>query len=98
MADSAADEIVRGSGDFFRDMGYRRTHVMRLRFSLANRIGLAIEDRGRTPAYPPGQHWPPADNEPGAAYQELSSLAYWPSCRPLSSSCALNKQFVSIAY
>src|SRR5262249_38481899 len=34
---------VRGSGDFLRDMGYEDPEEMRVKFTLANTIALAIE-------------------------------------------------------
>jgi len=37
---------VRGSGDFLKDMGYDDPEETRLKFTLANAIALAIEDRG----------------------------------------------------
>jgi predicted XRE-type DNA-binding protein len=36
---------VRGSGDFLRDMGYEDPEEMRVKFTLANSIAMAIEQR-----------------------------------------------------
>jgi predicted XRE-type DNA-binding protein len=36
---------VRGSGDFLRDMGYDDPDEMRVKFTLANSIAMAIEQR-----------------------------------------------------
>jgi predicted XRE-type DNA-binding protein len=36
---------VRGSGDFLRDMGYDDPDEMRVKFTLANTIAMAIEQR-----------------------------------------------------
>ena len=39
---------VRGSGDFLKDMGYADPDEMRVKFTLANAIALAIEDHALT--------------------------------------------------
>ena len=39
-------KIVRGSGDFLKDMGYADPGVMRRKFLLANKIALAMDARG----------------------------------------------------
>lgn len=46
MTDKENTGPVRGSGDFLKDMGYESPDEMRVKFSLANNIALAIEDRG----------------------------------------------------
>jgi predicted XRE-type DNA-binding protein len=40
--------VVRGSGDFLKDMGYVDPEEMRVKFVIANAIALAIEDRALT--------------------------------------------------
>lgn len=40
--------VVRGSGDFLKDMGYADPDEMRVKFVMANAIALAIEDRALT--------------------------------------------------
>ena len=46
MTDAHDTKVVRGSGDFLKDMGYENPDEMRIKFALANNIALAIEDRG----------------------------------------------------
>lgn len=46
---SERDKVVRGSGDFLKDMGYADPDGMRVKFALANKITLAIEDRCLSP-------------------------------------------------
>lgn len=46
MTDTQDTRVVRGSGDFLKDMGYENPDEMRVKFVLANNIALAIEDRG----------------------------------------------------
>ncbi len=41
-------QVVRGSGDFLKDMGYADPDEMRVKFVIANAIALAIEDRALT--------------------------------------------------
>jgi predicted XRE-type DNA-binding protein len=41
-------QAVRGSGDFLKDMGYADPDEMRVKFTLANAIALAIEDHALT--------------------------------------------------
>lgn len=38
--------VIRGSGDFLKDMGYENPDEMRVKFKLANTIACAIEDLG----------------------------------------------------
>lgn len=40
------DVVIRGSGDFLKDMGYQNPDEMREKFKLANAIACAIEDLG----------------------------------------------------
>jgi predicted XRE-type DNA-binding protein len=46
MSDLKNTRPVHGSGDFLKDMGYADPDEMRVKFTLANNIALAIEDRG----------------------------------------------------
>jgi predicted XRE-type DNA-binding protein len=45
MTDKENSGPVRGSGDFLRDMGYDDPDEMRVKFTLANTIAMAIEQR-----------------------------------------------------
>lgn len=42
---SERDKVVRGSGDFLKDMGYADPDATRQKFALANRIALKMEAR-----------------------------------------------------
>jgi predicted XRE-type DNA-binding protein len=46
MATNDNERVIRGSGDFLKDMGYDNPDEMRLKFALANSIALTIEDLG----------------------------------------------------
>ena|ERR1700682_1679611 len=46
MATKDNERVIRGSGDFLKDMGYDNPDEMRLKFALANSIALTIEDLG----------------------------------------------------
>ena len=46
MATNDNERVIRGSGDFLKDMGYDNPDEMRVKFALANSIALTIEDLG----------------------------------------------------
>jgi predicted XRE-type DNA-binding protein len=50
MVDKENTGPVRGSGNFLKDMGYEDPEEARVKFTLANNIALAIEDRRMTQA------------------------------------------------
>lgn len=43
---SEDEKVDRGSGDFLKDMGYADPDSMRVKFALANKIALTMDDRG----------------------------------------------------
>lgn len=48
QAPGSEQHVIRGSGDFLKDMGYEDPDEMRVKFVMANAIALAIEDRALT--------------------------------------------------
>ncbi len=46
MTTNDNERVIRGNGDFLKDMGYDNPDEMRVKFALANSIALTIEDLG----------------------------------------------------